>query len=233
MNAESRITFSAHCAAYGTALLLHVAVMFSLSFLVSSRHTSGIGIPAAISIESLAAPLPAAKIAVKPILKAVQKPGLLPAKVPSPATGGSSGSISPLAGHSKETIAQHGSGEGNPANRGMGEGTGSGAGTGIPSPGSDVYRVGVESAPEPFGGLPGIIAKIPQSVFIPSLSGRSIYVTAFIDDEGIVRKVHLSKGTGEPVDEYAVAAVRRTKFKPGRDKGRIVKTQIVLNLRLP
>jgi TonB family protein len=169
-----------------------------------------------------------------PIKLQKQEFGSTPARVQTPEQGGQSGSIAAFKGEeNKDKIAEHGIGEGNPENRGIGQGSGAGTGTGAITEGTDIYRIGVENAPEAYGGIAGIIAKIPSNPVSQSLSGRLIYITAFIDEEGIVRKAHLSKGTGNPVDQLALSAVKRTRFKPGRDKGKLVKAQQMLCIQLP
>jgi TonB family protein len=126
---------------------------------------------------------------------------------------------------------------------GTGNGTGSGTGTGgtgtgtggslgipipaAPKPKDETYYVAVDEMPEPFGGTQGIVSKIiyPSSAKQKSIEG-TVFVLAFVDENGVVRKTLLTKGIGYGCDEAAMNAVFRTRFKPGRQNGRPVKVQI-------
>lgn len=114
---------------------------------------------------------------------------------------------------------------------GSGEGYGTGPGSGIAYQSEDVYRVAVEEMPEPFGGI-GSIQNKAKSQINPStgVNGRSVYILAFIDESGVVRKAQITKGVGRGVDEIMAAAVRKTRFRPGKDKGKLVKVQLLLNI---
>jgi TonB family protein len=122
---------------------------------------------------------------------------------------------------------QGGSGTGNGTG---GSGTGSSFGIPIPAapkPKDETYYVAVDEMPEPFGGTQGIISKIiyPSSAKQKSIEG-TVFVLAFVDENGVVRKTLLTKGIGYGCDEAAMNAVFRTRFKPGRQNGRPVKVQI-------
>jgi TonB family protein len=114
---------------------------------------------------------------------------------------------------------------------GTGTGTGSGGGLnlGLPAPPKpkvdDVYLVAVDEMPEPIGG----IDKIVSSLRYPSgtkRGGGTVFVLAFIDENGTVRKTLLTKGLGSGYDEAALRAVSSTRFKPGKDHGKYVKVQV-------
>lgn len=95
---------------------------------------------------------------------------------------------------------------------GTGKGTGTGPGTGggtgggnigiplpkfdPPKPVSEIYLVAVEQMPEPVGGMESIKDKIPPTLRSSGVKG-TVYVLAYIDENGTVRKVLLSKGIGE------------------------------------
>lgn len=116
-----------------------------------------------------------------------------------------------------------------PGNSGSGNGDGSGT-----SPGTDVYRVGVDTAPEAFGGIVAIQSKIPKNhPDYESSRGRTIYILVFVDESGIVRKAQVSKGLGNSLDAVIASIVRKTRFSPGKDKGKIVKTQLMMNIPIP
>ena len=114
---------------------------------------------------------------------------------------------------------------------GSGEGYGTGPGSAIAYQSEDVYRVAVEEMPEPFGGIASIQNKAKNQISTSAgVSGLSVYILAFIDESGIVRKAQITKGVGRGVDEVIAASVRKTRFRPGKDKGRLVKVQVLLNI---
>ena len=130
-------------------------------------------------------------------------------------------------------------GNGTGSGTGTGNGTGTGTGNiGLPLPKkidppkppvSEVYLVAVEQMPEPLGGISSIKDKIPPSVISSGVKG-TVYVLAYIDENGTVRKVLLSKGLGGEVDASALNAVRRTHFRAGRKAGVPVKVQMLLGI---
>jgi TonB family protein len=129
----------------------------------------------------------------------------------------------------------------NPTGTGTGGGPGTGTGTGTgtggiviplpkkdpPKPVSEVYLVAVEQMPEALGGMESIRDKIPPSVKGSGVKG-TVYILAFIDENGTVRKVLLSKGIGGEADQEALNAVRRTHFRAGRKAGVPVKVQMLV-----
>ena len=120
---------------------------------------------------------------------------------------------------------------------GIGNGTGSGTGGGNlgiplpkiepPKPVSEVYLVAVEQMPEALGGMESIKDKIPPALKGGGVKG-TVYVLAYIDENGTVRKVLLSKGIGGEADQAALNAIRRTHFRAGRKAGVPVKVQMLL-----
>jgi periplasmic protein TonB len=91
------------------------------------------------------------------------------------------------------------------------------------------YFVAVEDMPEPIGG----IAAIQQKIVYPEIAKRAgiegrVYVKAFVDENGTVTKVEVEKGLGAGCDEAAEKAVKETKFKPGKQRGKPVKVQVVI-----
>ncbi len=131
-----------------------------------------------------------------------------------------------------QTSNQNGNGKGTP---GSGTGTGNGTGKGgislgipIPKPPKeDVYLVAVDEMPEPVGGDEAIESKIivPPTARQKGITG-TVFVLAFVDEMGSVRKVLLTKGIGYGCDEAAMNAVSRTRFKPGKQNGIPVKVQV-------
>jgi protein TonB len=89
------------------------------------------------------------------------------------------------------------------------------------------YFVAVEEMPEPIGGIQAIQSKIkyPEIAKRAGVEGK-VYVLAFVDEKGAVTDVKLLKGLGAGCDEEALNAVRQTKFKPGKQRGKAVKVQV-------
>ncbi|MDP4115674.1 MAG: energy transducer TonB, partial [Bacteroidota bacterium] len=129
---------------------------------------------------------------------------------------------------------------------GTGSGSGTGSGTGpnttinlplppvekkAPPKESNIYYAAVTQMPEPIGGREGINSKVvtPSSAKENGISGI-VYVKAYIDEFGAVRRAVLIKGIGSGCDEAALNAVRRTKFTPGKEKGQPVKVQMTLQV---
>jgi periplasmic protein TonB len=90
-----------------------------------------------------------------------------------------------------------------------------------------VFFIAVEEEPVPIGGISGIEARLdyPQIAIHAGVEGR-VYIRAYINENGDVEKVELLKGIGAGCDEEALKAVKETKFKPGKQRGRPVKTQM-------
>ncbi len=118
---------------------------------------------------------------------------------------------------------------------GTGEGTGTGNKSGI-SPGllippkpkvEEIYLVAVDEMPEPIGGMQKIISQViyPAEAKSNGIAG-TVFVLAFVDENGSVRKTLLTKGIGGGCDEAALRAVSASRFKPGKDKGHYVRVQI-------
>lgn len=101
------------------------------------------------------------------------------------------------------------------------------------------YFVAVEEMPEPIGGIKAIQEKIvyPEKAKQAGIEGR-VYVKAYIDENGDVTNVELIKGleqeafwagnnnAGAALEAEAMRAVKATKFKPGNQRGKNVKTQV-------
>ena len=90
-----------------------------------------------------------------------------------------------------------------------------------------VYFVAVEEMPEPIGGIQAIQSKIiyPEIAKRAGVEGR-VYILAFVDEIGNVTKAEVIKGIGAGCDEAALSAVKKTKFKPGKQRGKPVKVQV-------
>ncbi len=89
------------------------------------------------------------------------------------------------------------------------------------------YFVAVEEMPEPIGGIKAIQEKIvyPEIAKRAGVEGK-VYILAFVDETGTVTKANVIKGIGAGCDEAALDAVLKTKFKPGKQRGKPVKVQV-------
>jgi len=89
------------------------------------------------------------------------------------------------------------------------------------------FFMAVEEMPEPIGGIAAIQKKIiyPEIAKRAGVQGR-VFVKAFVDESGKVHKAEIVKGIGAGCDEAAIAAVLKTKFKPGKQRGKPVRVQV-------
>jgi len=89
------------------------------------------------------------------------------------------------------------------------------------------YFVAVEEMPEPIGGIAAIQSKIvyPEIAKRAGVEGK-VYVLAFVNEQGDVTKAEIIKGLGAGLDEAALNAVKQTRFKPGKQRGKAVKVQV-------
>lgn len=89
------------------------------------------------------------------------------------------------------------------------------------------YFVAVEEMPEPIGGIAAIQSKIvyPEIAKRAGVEGK-VYVLAFVNEQGEVTKAEIIKGLGAGLDEAALKAVKTTKFKPGKQRGKPVRVQV-------
>lgn len=89
------------------------------------------------------------------------------------------------------------------------------------------FFVAVEEMPAPIGG----IAAIQKNIIYPEIAKRAgvqgrVFIKAFVDETGVVRKAEVIKGIGAGCDEAAIDAVMKTRFKPGKQRGKPVKVQV-------
>jgi|GEM_PF-885533 len=131
---------------------------------------------------------------------------------------------------SKEGNNTGGNSNGKPGSGGTGNGAN---GSGPPKKGvivnMDIYYVAVDQMPVPIGGMNNLKARV---IYPPAASSHNIhgtvYVQAFIDELGIVRKTSLLKGLGYGCDQAAMNAVRQTRFEAGQLHGIPVKVQMTI-----
>ncbi|HOJ08278.1 MAG: energy transducer TonB [Ignavibacteriota bacterium] len=91
----------------------------------------------------------------------------------------------------------------------------------------NIYFIAAEEMPEPIGG----IAEIQKKIVYPEIAKRAgvegkVYVLAFVNEQGKVTDAKIMKGIGAGCDEAALDAVKKTKFKPGKQRGKPVKVQV-------
>lgn len=92
------------------------------------------------------------------------------------------------------------------------------------------YVAFAEVMPAPIGGVQAIyknITEYPRAAKDAGIQGK-VYVLAFINETGTVDKVKVVKGIGGGCDEAAIEAVRKTKFTPGKSKGKAIKVKTSL-----
>lgn len=89
------------------------------------------------------------------------------------------------------------------------------------------YFVAVEEMPGPIGGIKAIQEKIvyPEIAKRAGVEGK-VYVLAFVNEQGDVTKAQIIKGIGAGCDEAALNAVLKTRFTPGKQRGKPVKVQV-------
>ena len=91
------------------------------------------------------------------------------------------------------------------------------------------FFVAVEEMPELIGGIKGLQSKIvyPEIARRVGVEGKVI-VQAIVDENGNVISTNILKGIGSGCDEVALDAVNSSKFTPGKQRGKKVKTQITI-----
>jgi protein TonB len=87
----------------------------------------------------------------------------------------------------------------------------------------------VEEMPEPIGGIEAIQKKIvyPEIAKRAGVEGK-VYILAYVDENGNVTKTEVLKGIGAGCDEAAEKAIRETKFKPGKQRGKPVRVKVAV-----
>ncbi len=91
------------------------------------------------------------------------------------------------------------------------------------------FFVAVEEMPQPIGGLRGIQEKIkyPEIAKRAGVEGK-VFIRAFVDESGTVVNAKVIKGIGAGCDEAALDAVTKTKFTPGKQRGKAIKVQVTV-----
>ena len=125
-----------------------------------------------------------------------------------------------------------GGGMGNGSGGGVGSGTGGGFGPGRGGGvGGGVFRVG--------GGVsqPSVIFKVDPEYSEEARKAKysgTVMLAVVVDIEGHARDIHVVKSLGMGLDEKAIEAVQKWKFKPGMKGGQAVNVRatIEVNFRL-
>ena len=92
-----------------------------------------------------------------------------------------------------------------------------------------IYFADVEVMPEPIGGMNTIYKKLvyPQEAKDKKIEG-TVKILAYIEKTGEVSSAEVVEGIGYGCDENARLSVYYTRFKPGLQKGKRMKVQIVI-----
>lgn len=87
----------------------------------------------------------------------------------------------------------------------------------------------IEICPEPLGGMQSIYKRLvyPEHAMLYGLQG-TVTILALIDTTGKVKSTNVVKGIGLGCDESAKEAIESTRFYPGKNKGKLVETEVVL-----
>lgn len=93
----------------------------------------------------------------------------------------------------------------------------------------ELYKPFAQIMPEPKDGLQSIYSKIkyPSDAQKAGIEGK-VYLLIYINEKGNVDNVKVLKGLGAGCDEAATAAIKDTKFTPGKDNGKAIKVKLSL-----
>ena len=94
------------------------------------------------------------------------------------------------------------------------------------------YYMNVEIMPEPIGGMNTIYKKLvyPEAAKENKIEG-TVKILAFIEKNGEVSSSQVVEGIGYGCDENARLSVYYTRFKPGLQKGKKMKVQMVITIK--
>ena len=89
------------------------------------------------------------------------------------------------------------------------------------------YYIIVQEMPEPLNGISDFEKTLvyPQTAKDAGIEGK-VYVLAYLNEKGDVEKVKVINGPGYGLNEAAADAIKKTKFKPGKHKGKPLKVEI-------
>lgn len=87
----------------------------------------------------------------------------------------------------------------------------------------------VENSPELIGGLAALQGEVeyPEFAKKAGIEGR-VFVQFVVDESGNVQNPKVTRGVHKLLNEEAIRAVKKMKFKPGKQRGKAVKVQMSL-----
>ena len=86
-----------------------------------------------------------------------------------------------------------------------------------------------EKMPELIGGMDGLQKKIRYPLQAKTLGVQGVvYVQSIINEKGKIEDPKVVKKLGAGCDEEALRVLKKSKFKPGYDKGKPVKVRFTL-----
>ncbi len=96
----------------------------------------------------------------------------------------------------------------------------------------DEYFVAVEELPQLIGGTEGLMRRLeyPSLAIRAGIQGR-VHLTAYVNEHGGVDRVTVEKGIGGGCDEAAVEALLKSRFVPGKQRGKPVKVRVAIAIR--
>ena len=97
---------------------------------------------------------------------------------------------------------------------------------------TSTYFVTAENMPEPIGG----IMAIQKNIVYPEIAKKAgiqgtVYVVAFIDEQGNVVRTGIRKGVHPALDKAAQDALVNIKFKPGMQMGKAIRVRLAVPIR--
>lgn len=98
-------------------------------------------------------------------------------------------------------------------------------------PNDEEYLPFADEMPAPAGGMAEVIKNVvyPEIAKKAGVEGK-VFVLAYINERGGVDDVKVVKGIGAGCDEAACAAVKKSKFNPGKSKGQNAKVKLSLSI---
>ncbi len=184
---------------------------------------------------TVSSPVKQQKIIIKKKVKtrpAKKKPAEISKKKKAPKKEDTNKKVSEPSSSTNNSTGGTSTGKSNGA-PGSGENSNGQNGSGPPKKGTpeneDFYHVAVDQMPVPYGGMAGIQAKVlyPPQAKANNIHG-TVYIQAYIDENGRVRKVMLIKGIGYGCNQAAMRAVKESVFQPGLLNGAPVKVQMTI-----
>jgi periplasmic protein TonB len=193
----------------------------------------GGGVKSPIPISRGEAPKPAPKQFIPPVM-AVPKPTLpVTPTITAPAPQIVADQYGdPLSKLDQNSAGQGANGLGNGKGGGLGNGDGDGLGSGSGGgSGGGAYRIGGEVS------APVLVSKVEPEYSEEARKAKysgEVLLSIVVDATGVPRDIHVIRPLGLGLDEKAIEAVMKWRFRPGVKGGRPVATQaqVIVNFRL-